>query len=107
MEQSAGAGTGYDVVGRAPLTSADLPRICADTVGSRARFVPVLLTPIVTVSRSYERLGLRPWIRAEQLQRPTEDKAFAIDEAVRNLGHAPHLFADRILAEPHALGLAR
>ena len=51
-------------------------------------------------------LSARPRIRAEQVQRLAEDKAFAIDDAVRDLGYAPRSFADGILAEVRALGLA-
>ncbi len=40
------------------------------------------------------------------VQRLAEDKAFAIDDAVRDLGYAPRSFADGILAEVRALGLA-
>ena len=106
VERPAAAGTIYDVAGPAPLTFADLLRISARTVGSRARFVPVPLAPAVAAARCYERLGRHPRIRAEQLQRLAEDKAFAIDDAARDLGYAPRPFADGILAEACALGLA-
>ena len=44
--------------------------------------------------------------RAEQVRRLAEDKAFAIDHAVRDLGYAPRSFADGIGAEARAMGLA-
>ena len=107
VERPAAAGTTYDVAGPAPLTFTELLQISARAVGSRARFVPVPLAPAVAASRCYERLGRHPRIRAEQLQRLAEDKAFAIDDAARDLGYAPRSFADGILAEARALGLAR
>ena len=61
---------------------------------------------MVTAIRGYERLSKRPRIRAEQLLRLAEDKAFAIDEAVCDLGYAPRPFAAGILAEARAMGLA-
>lgn len=106
VERPAAAGISYDVAGPAPLMFADLLRISADSVGSRTRFVPVPLAPAVAAARCYERLGRHPRVRAEQLQRLAEDKAFTIDDAVRDLDYAPRSFADGILAEARALGLA-
>ena len=64
------------------------------------------LSPLVAAARGYELLSAEPRIRAEQLQRLAEDKAFSIDDAARDLGYAPRPFADGILAEARALGLA-
>ena len=103
VERAAGAGHCYDVAGPEPGSFAELLRVCARAVGSRARFVPV---PPSAAARCYEVLSARPRIRAKQVQRLAEDKAFAIDDAVRDLGYAPRSFADGILAEVRALGLA-
>ncbi len=96
----------YDVAGPEPLTFAELLRISAGAVASSTRFVPVPLGPAVAAIRGYERLSRSPRIRAEQLLRLAEDKAFAIDDAMRDLGYAPRSFADGIAAEARALGLA-
>ena len=96
----------YDVAGPAPLTFAELLRLCAAAVASTTRFVPVPLAPAVAVIRGYERVSRRPRIRAEQLLRLAEDKAFSISSAIRDLGYAPRTFADGITAEARALGLA-
>ena len=61
---------------RSHLPSAELLAISAGAVASRTRFVPVPLAPVVTAIRVYERLSKRPRIRAEQLLRLAEDKAF-------------------------------
>ena len=42
----------------------------------------------------------------EQLLRLAEDKAFGIDDAVRDLGYAPRRFDVGIEAEARMLGLA-
>ena len=89
VERSTAAGASYDVVRPPPLTFADLLRFSADTVGTRARLVPVPLAPFVTAARCYERLSRRRRIRAEQL------------------GYAPRPFADSNFTEARALGLAR
>jgi nucleoside-diphosphate-sugar epimerase len=106
VERSTPACTSYDVADPAPLTFADLLRIFADTVGSRGRPVPAPLAPVVVATCCYERLGRRPRMRAEQLQRLAEDKPFAIDDAVPNLGDSARPFADRALTDVRALGLA-
>ena len=106
-ERPASSGMTYDVAGPEPLTFTELLRVCARAVASRARFVPVPLSPVIALARGYEMVSQHPPIRAEQLQRLAEDKAFAIDTAVRGLGYAPRPFADGIHAEARALGLAR
>jgi nucleoside-diphosphate-sugar epimerase len=99
------AGLRYDVAGPAPMPFTGLLRAAADAVGCRARFVPVPLGPVVSVTRGYERVSRNPRIRAEQWQRLAEDKAFAIDAAARDLGYAPRSFSDGIRSEAAALGL--
>jgi hypothetical protein len=68
--------------------------------------VPVPLAPLVTLARGYERLSRHPRIRAEQLLRLAEDKAFPIDAAIRDLGYAPRPFSTGIGDEARLLGLA-
>ena len=106
LERPAAMGSLYNVAGPEPLPFAELLRTCARAVGSRTRLVPVPLAPLVTLARGYERLSRHPRIRAEQLLRLAEDKAFAIDAAIRDLGYAPRPFADGIGDEARALGLA-
>jgi uncharacterized protein YbjT (DUF2867 family) len=106
-ERPGTAGSCYDVAGPEPLAFAELLRISASAVASRTRFVPVPLTPLVAVARGYERLSHHPKIRAEQLRRLAEDKAFVIEDAERDLGYAPHPFPAGIRAEAEAMGLAR
>jgi uncharacterized protein YbjT (DUF2867 family) len=105
-ERPAAAGCTYDVAGPEPLTFAELLRVCARAVASRTRFVPVPLRPVVAAARGYELFSRNPRIRVEQLRRLAEDKAFSIDDAVRDLGYAPRPFAEGIRAEAHAMGLA-
>jgi uncharacterized protein YbjT (DUF2867 family) len=100
------AGHTYDLAGPEPLTFNELLRTSARAVASRTRFVPVPLPPVIAAARGYELLSRNPKIRVEQLRRLAEDKAFAIDDAVRDLGYAPRSFADGIRAEALALGLA-
>ena len=105
-ERPPAAGHTYDVAGPEPITFSELLRTSASVVASRTRFVPVPLSPIVAAARGYEWLSRNPRIRVEQLRRLAEDKAFAIDDAVRDLDYAPRPFADGIRAEARAMGLA-
>jgi uncharacterized protein YbjT (DUF2867 family) len=105
-QRPAAAGARYDVAGPEPFPFGEMLRVCARAVGSHARLVPVPLPPLVMLARGYERVSRHPRIRAEQLLRLAEDKAFAIDDAVRDLGYAPRPFADGIRDEARALGLA-
>jgi uncharacterized protein YbjT (DUF2867 family) len=105
-ERPAAIGRTYDVAGPEPLTFTELLRTSAAAIASRTRFLPVPLAPAVAAVRGYERLSRRPRISAEQLLRLAEDKAFAIDAAVSDLGYEPRPFADGIKAEARAMGLA-
>ena len=104
------AGRIYDVAGPEPLTFAALLGESAAAAGRRTRLVPVPLAPVITLTRWYEQRARRrdrpARIRAEQWQRLAEDKAFSIEDAVRDLGYAPRSFADGIRAEAAALGVA-
>jgi nucleoside-diphosphate-sugar epimerase len=105
VERPAAAGRRYDVAGPEPLTFADVLREAAAAVGGRARLLPLPLAPVIALTRGYERLSPRPRIRVEQWQRLTEDKAFPIEAAARDLDYAPRPFAEGIRAEAAALGL--
>lgn len=104
-EQPGAVGATYDVAGPAPMTFAELLRTAGRAVRSTTRFVPVPLSPVLAAARGYELVSRNPRIRVEQVRRLAEDKAFAIDAAVRDLGYAPRSFAEGIRAEAHLLGL--
>jgi nucleoside-diphosphate-sugar epimerase len=104
-QRPAAVGSLYNVAGPEPLPFGELLRACARAVGSGTRFLAVPLALLVTLARGYERISRQPRLRAEQLLRLGEDKAFAIDDAVRDLGYAPRSFADGIAEEARLLGL--
>jgi uncharacterized protein YbjT (DUF2867 family) len=106
VERPASIGRIYDVAGPEPLPFADLLRACAAAVGSTTTFVPVPLAPMIALARVHQRLSRHPRIKAEQLQRLGEDKAFAISEATADLGYAPRPFREGIREQAQALGLA-
>jgi uncharacterized protein YbjT (DUF2867 family) len=96
-------GKTYDVAGPEPLSFRDLVLEAAAALGRRPRLVPVPLQPAIMALRQYERLTARPRIKAEQLERLSEDKAFSIEPAREDLGYSPRSFRDGIRAEAAAL----
>ena len=80
-------GVTYDLAGPVPLTFGELLRTAGQAVGSRTRFIPVPLPPVLVPQLA-------------------EGKAFAVHAAARDLGFAPRSFADGIRSEARALGLA-
>jgi uncharacterized protein YbjT (DUF2867 family) len=106
VRRPAAVGRSYDLAGPAPLTFGELLKAAADAVGSRVKFVPVPLRPAVVATRCYEAVASQPRLRVEQWLRLAEDKAFAIDDAARDLEYAPRSFSTGIQAEAACLGLA-
>ncbi len=96
-------GRTYDIAGPEALPFRDLVLRAGSAVGRTPRLVSVPLRPTIALLRLYERVAPRPRIKAEQLERLAEDKAFSIEEATRDLGYAPRSFPEGITAEAAAL----
>jgi nucleoside-diphosphate-sugar epimerase len=101
------AGTMYDVPGPAPLRFDAIVRTAAIAVGRRVRTMPVPSRPLVAALSLAERLGDRAPLKAEQVLRLLEDKAFDVGPAREDLGHEPRSFEDGITEEATLLGLRR
>jgi uncharacterized protein YbjT (DUF2867 family) len=99
----AAPGRTYDVAGPEPLTFRELLLTAARAVGRSPRILPVPLRAARLAVRAYEKAAPRPRIKVEQLDRLAEDKAFSIDDARRDLGHAPRSFDVGIRSEAAAL----
>ncbi|WP_334140964.1 SDR family oxidoreductase [Rhabdothermincola sp.] len=96
----------YDLAGPAPLTLREVIEQAYRAAGRRPRVLPVPLAPAVAALRLYERLTPRPRLRAEQLERIEEDKAFDISAARRDLGFDPRPFDTGISEEAMLLAAA-
>lgn len=92
-------GRAYDVGGPEPLPFRAVVEQAARAVGRRARPVPLPATPIVSALQRVERTGRTLPIKAEQVERLIEDKAFDISDAVRDLDYRPRSFAQGIEGE--------
>lgn len=97
-------GKAYDVAGPQPLAFRQLIEQAGAAVGRRPRLVRVPLTPAIAAVRLYERIAKRPRLKAEQLERLAEDKAFDITSARTDLAFRPRTFADGVSAEAGLLG---
>jgi nucleoside-diphosphate-sugar epimerase len=99
-------GRAYALSGAAPLALDAVIDAAAAACGRRRRKLHLPLGPVAWLLGAVEALGLRPRIRREQVLRLAEDKAFAHDDAARDLGFAPREFAVGVREEARALGLA-
>jgi uncharacterized protein YbjT (DUF2867 family) len=99
LDRPATIGRAYDLAGPEPLTFREVIAAAGAAVGRRPRVVPVPLGPAVAALRVAERVLPDPRLRAEQLERLAEDKAFPIDAARRDLGFDPRPFAAGIAEE--------
>jgi len=99
IERPAAIGQAYEVAGPAPVTFADLIRQAGVAVGRKPVLIPVPLAPAVGMARLYERLAEHPRIKAEQLERLAEDKAFDITAARRDLDFQPRTLAEGLREE--------
>jgi uncharacterized protein YbjT (DUF2867 family) len=96
LDTPAAIGRSYDAAGPEPLTFRQVIEEAAEAVGRRPRLVPVPLAPVAASLRLYERVVDRPRIKAEQLERLAEDKAFDISAARQDLAFEPRSFTEGI-----------
>jgi uncharacterized protein YbjT (DUF2867 family) len=99
LESPLAAGRAYNLAGPEPLS---LQRLVSDVgcaVGRRPLLVGIPLRPTIAACRLYERFSQHPRLRAEQLERLSEDKIFDIGDARRDLAFAPRPFSAGIAEE--------
>ena len=89
----------FNISGATPLTYNDLVRLTAQALGRRVQRFHVPARPIVTALKVSERLGITLPIKAEQVLRLNEDKAFSHAEAAEAFGYAPMAFEQGIRQE--------
>ena len=85
------------------MTFRELIQETATAAGRDPRLVSVPLRPTIWALRAYEKATPRPRIKAEQIERLSEDKAFDISAAADDLGYRPRSFRTGVRAQAAAL----
>lgn len=92
-------GKAYDVGGPDALSFREIVAQAGAAVGRTPRPIPVPARSLVRLLTLIERTGRSLPIKAEQIERLVEDKAFDITDAAADLGFAPRSFAEGIRSE--------
>lgn len=94
----------YNIAGAKPLTFNDVVDTVARLLGRRMRRIHFPARPIIATLQWLERRRLRLPIKAEQLQRLNENKAFPWTDAATDFGYAPIDFEEGMRRELAAAG---
>ena len=105
LQSEQAVGRSYNVSGQAPLTYNQIIDTVSDALGRKARKVHLPVSPLVTALGALERFSLRLPIKAEQVLRLNEDKAFDSLEAIEDFGYRPRSFAEGIRLELQEMGI--
>jgi uncharacterized protein YbjT (DUF2867 family) len=92
-------GKSYNIAGKAPLTYNQVIDTVAFALGKRVWKLRLPYMPIVNFLQFTERIRLRLPIKAEQVLRLNENKAFSYEEAQRDFGFSPRSFEEGIELE--------
>ena len=103
LERSVAIGEAYDLPGAEPLSYLELVRTAAGALGKKPRIVRLPLDPAHRFLVVAERLRIPLPVRAEQVFRLKEDKAYPHEKARRQLGYAPRSFSEGIKVEVERL----
>ena len=89
----------FNISGAEPLSYNEVVRITAQALGRRTRCLHIPAELMVGLLDVTERLGITLPIKAEQIRRLNEDKAFSHAEAQEAFGYAPIAFQEGIRQE--------
>ncbi len=93
----------YAIAGANALTYNELIRAAGRALGKKAWILHLPSSPAITMLKAAEKTGLRLPIRAEQVQRLAEDKAFDITPARTDFTYTPRDFASGVRDEAGSL----
>jgi uncharacterized protein YbjT (DUF2867 family) len=100
----------YDLPGAEPLTYLELVHTAAAALGREPRIVRLPIEPVRRALVAAERLRLPLPIDSGQVTRLREDKAYAYEDARRDLAYAPRPFSEGValeVARLRRLGMVR
>jgi uncharacterized protein YbjT (DUF2867 family) len=97
----------YNISGGEPLTYNEvIDTIC--TISQRRRLkIHLPAKPIIAVLRLLEKASIRLPVKAEQVERLNENKAFSFDEAHADFDYTPRTFAEGITSELGEMGVTK
>jgi len=93
----------YDLSGGEASPLRDLVQHVHDLLGRRHLVVSLPIAPMALAARVWSTLGLPPRVKAEQIQRLAEDKAFSFAAAQADWGYAPRSWRVGLTQEVAAL----
>ena len=94
----------YNISGKHPLTYNEVIDTIARQMKKRIEKIHMPSRPVVSLLRLFERMRIPFPIKAEQVLRLNEDKAFSYTEAQRDLDYDPLSFEDGIKLELEHVG---
>ena len=94
----------YNIPGPKALTFKEVVETISNLLGRKTLKVHLPVSPFVKLLRLCESHGLILPIKAEQILRLNEDKAFDFDDASRDFGYAPRAFEEGIAVEIEEMG---
>ena len=92
-------GKSYNIAGKAPLTYNQVIDTVASALGKRVWKLHLPYMPIVRMLQFTEQMRIRLPIKAEQVLRLNENKAFSYEDAQRDFGFSPSSFEEGIRTE--------
>lgn len=102
--EKSGSKKAFNVSGALPLTFNEMIETVAELLGRRRRKLHLPVRPIVWGLSLSERMRIRLPIKAEQILRLNEDKAFEHGDAATAFGFRPRTFRDGVGEEIQSLG---
>ena len=99
LQTDATIGKSYNIAGKAPLTYNQVIGTVASALGKRVWKLHLPYMPIVHMLQFTERMKFRLPIKAEQVLRLNENKAFSYEEAQRDFGFNPRSFEEGLQTE--------
>lgn len=99
LQTDATIGKSYNIAGKAPLTYNQVIGTVASALGKRVWKLHLPYMPIVHLLQFTERMKFRLPIKAEQVLRLNENKAFSYEEARRDFGFSPRSFEEGLQTE--------
>ncbi len=99
LQTDATIGKSYNIAGKAPLTYNQVIGTVASALGKRVWKLHLPYMPIVHMLQFTEHMKFRLPIKAEQVLRLNENKAFSYEEARRDFGFSPRSFEEGLQTE--------